>query len=309
MRGHVDVTCQKSGRIVPYCLIALGVVLICLAFANHKSGSVVKAEASVILQWQDAAHEANVPELLIDRVAGLIAEGFGASPDASEPASNPDIRDSLKRFIGEFRWAFADSLQGSEFSHYFAWLVLEAVRRERPSQDALMRAREDFCKCVETLGTRLRDDLRERLGLEYTKYEEAIETGILQTRETLIKRFTILQADPLFPSLKGPLAAETVELAVRFAADPGQYDLVFSGPVPMMVEEDRVYIRRLENFFETLPKELLFRLVQADIDERLRLNPYWGPVDYTMISTSRDYHWPMQGVLHIHQKGAQIDRK
>ena len=127
MDTHEDAAWHRLRKVVPYCLIVAALGLICFALAGRKSEPATRTDTSVILQWQDAAHEARLPEPVIDRVTGFLADGLAVLPPASVEAPHPDLRDSLRRFLAEFRWAFADSEEGTDFSRWLAWLVLEAV--------------------------------------------------------------------------------------------------------------------------------------------------------------------------------------
>jgi hypothetical protein len=70
----------------------------------------------------------------------------------------------------------------------------------------------------------------------------------------------------------------------------------------MMVREETAYVERLQNFFENRPRLFSSGLLMADLRGRLRSNPYWGPVEYTMVSTAPDQLWPIMAMLHVEDK-------
>jgi len=259
----------------------------------------VRTPANIVVQWQEVAHEANLSDSVTDRISGLLCEGFGVKTSASELEPHPDMRDSLARFVAEFHWAFGDSEEGVEFSYYVAWLLLEVVNREIPSSAALMQARHDYRQCLDTLEARLRSGLCECFGSDHHKHEKAIETGIQWTRKTLMERFDMLQADPLFSSFKGPLGAEAIRSALHHAMNAANFNVVFLGRAPRKAQERKVYARRLRGVFESIPELFLFGLIAGDIRGQLHLNPYWGPAGYTMQHRSGDCHWPVHVRLHV----------
>jgi hypothetical protein len=217
--------------IVRSCLVMTGSILLCFSLiclcqgCSEKESPVSQTSDTVIEQWTDVAREENMAEAVIRNVGALMERTLSAHGLMATTVTHPDIRDSLRRFITEFRHAFTSPQDGSSFSYYFVWLVAEAIKRGQNDKAALEKARTDFRQCIEMLDVRLRADFREQLGVDFVdKYEKQIETGIDWTKNALMRQFKVLQADPLFPSFKGPLGRDVLEAAVENASRPEEYE-------------------------------------------------------------------------------------
>ena len=93
-----------------------------------------------------------------------------------------------------------------------------------------------------------------------------------------------------------------MDQAILDATDPTEYDPLLSEPASATRREEEFRFQFLTGYFQSRPEAFLFGLLQADIAERLRLNPYWEFAGYTMTSTSHDHLWPAQLMLHAPQR-------
>jgi hypothetical protein len=263
----------------------------------------------VAKQWAEIAREQKMPEAVIEDVGALLETTLSANGLTAAAVAHPNIRDSLRRFIPEFRQAFTSQKNSSDFSHYFVWLVAEAIQRGPSDRAALEAARADFRRCTEMYGVRVQADFRAQLGEDFAeKYQTQIREGIEWTRDTATRQFEMFQVDPLFPSFKGPLNNEAIQAAIEHASSAEDYESEFKRPLRMMIAEEVGYVERLNNFFNYRPRELLYGYVSADLQNRLSLNRYWGPVEHTTISTPPGRLWPVEVWLHVNDKGQTTSR-
>jgi hypothetical protein len=293
--------------VVLSCLIALPALLGLSALYLRKgrlapispAGSV---PINVIELWTQVAREESIPENVVQRVAVLMERAYSAEELTPAAGIPPKMRESLRRFLGEFGSTFSHRQYGSDFSRYFVWLVGDALRRAPVSAVTRDMVRRDFQRGTDMLAARLRADFQQRLGADFAKQEKRIEQGIAWTTGDLLRRFDDLQADPLFPCFKERLNDNVLRVAVQCAAVQKDYDWVCQREPRKMVLEEEGFVGRLEAFFEDRPRCFFFGLVRTDLDEVLRFNRYWGIVDHTIVSTHPGQVWPMQIMLHVADK-------
>jgi hypothetical protein len=53
----------------------------------------------------------------------------------------------------------------------------------------------------------------------------------------------------------------------------------------------------LEEFFKNCPTLILYEAARREIQPRIWKNPYWGPMEFYMASTPREWIWPMEVVF------------
>jgi len=255
-----------------------------------------KKEYDIIDQWSSVAQECNLPEQVVNKITLLMEKALERRDQTRSRTLNVDLRPSLRDFLQQFGNKFNNPQEKEGFSYTVVWLIAEAVGRKKVAQDILDQAKKEFGEYLNTLDNRMRSDFRKQLGPDFAKFESLIEEGITRIKQTLMQRFEILQANPLYPAFKGPLNKEALDKAIEVVLSPKGYPK-YEEPKRMMILKERVYAGRLKGFFKTCPTLILYEATRHEIDPRIWNNPYWDPMDYYTASTLREYIWPIEIVF------------
>lgn len=262
--------------------------------APTTSTAPASVQSGILAVWREEARSAGVGVDDVETYARLIGEGFAHSdpgPRISEE-SLCGYGDSLRRVLPQYapHFAVSDRQRRTDILRWLAWCTIEAFRQKPMPPDERANARRAYIGLYGQIIDDVRQQLSRAAGGRLNEEERrTIEEALQSSVRRFERRLDELQSDFLYPAMKVPLT-DAQATAVRVVYDNPRLYPSHDGPIRTSMTTDELFVKRVVAELARWEEDVLYVILNRQMEPRLHEAIYWGPTLLTMRGPSG--YWP-----------------
>ena len=253
--------------------------------------------------WREEATSAGVAETYRRLYTAEISKVFARHQRLIFPATADEAyRSSLRGFLREHApyLRAADNPRGKGVVFWLVWCTLQACDGPPPSDAELERFRREYLHLFDEVLARAQSRLLP--GPFATLPAEAsrsIRDAMTLRAKVFENRVRKLQADFLYPALKGPINDAVRRAVLQCYENPGYYPMNHELRPPFVSAEE-AYVTRAVRIIEQLDDLVLFDLLVEAVRPHV-LRPKWWSSELPALD-GRPGAWPAVVTLNVSEK-------
>jgi len=285
------------------------VFIVCLAFVffltNHNHDEVNNEQPNhgsynLFQQIADATAHNNYSPEITERILVNLHKNIPFELREKLKKHSVDFSPSFNHFFKQFKHCFSNNSkqeikQEEGFILWLAWLLAETIQNDSSNitTESRLRAKNEFAAQIPFFVEMINIRYECILGPDYRKFQRNIEIYLDHFSEHIIRLYTLLHEDPLYPALKNPISSKAWKDAEEACIIQEITPKYYEEPETMMVLREERIDFRMEMFFRELPHLLFYYLTMEEIDLKIQHNDILGDMLYMSNGTGQVY-WPLK---------------